>query len=95
MIAGQRADLGSVAGTVALTRRGAMPDAAGDAVAAPDTDSRECVDEGKARWLEVDTVALCGGSAAGEPEPRSWPWTWRKSISATVLVSCNTVYFVF
>ena len=46
---------------------GTVADATGDVVAAADSDSREPLWEGdQAGWLEVDTVALCGGSVAGE-----------------------------
>lgn len=46
-------------------RCGTMLDASWDVAASSDSHSRKCV-EGKAGWLEVDTVALCGGSVAGE-----------------------------
>lgn len=55
-----------MAGAVAGGGPGAVADAAGAVVAAADTDPGQRVGGGKAGWLEVDTVALCGGSVAGE-----------------------------
>src|SRR5213593_3232764 len=62
---GQRADAGPAVGAVAGPGSGPFTDAAWDLLRQQIPIRGSVWEEGKAGWLEVDTVALCGGSVAG------------------------------